>query len=84
MIDKKERHGRWITFDSQTAKCSCCGCLKRTTMYFLPDHISAFSDRYKFCTSCSARMDLRTPTEVDLDIVDSVMMGGADNAEKVL
>ena len=32
-----------------------------------------------YCPNCGARMDLRTPTEVALDIADSVMMGGAEN-----
>lgn len=31
---------------------------------------------FPFCPWCGARMDLRTSTEVGLDIADSVMMGG--------
>lgn len=38
-----------------------------------------------YCRNCGAKIDLRTPTEVELDIVDSVMMGDTDdgNSEKV-
>lgn len=50
------RHGRWITIDSTTAKCSCCGWWQRTKMYYLPDDIIAFSKCYRFCTSCGVQM----------------------------
>lgn len=49
--------GRWITKDSQTAKCSCCGWWQQTKMYYFPDDIPAFSKCYRFCTSCGAQMD---------------------------
>ena|GEM_PF-1177111 len=67
------RHGRWITKDSSTAKCSCCGWWQRTTMYYLPDDIPAFSKCYRFCTSCGARMD------ADHIADDSKKVGGADD-----
>lgn len=51
------RHGRWITKDSKTAKCSCCGWWQRTKTYYLPDDIPAFSKCYRFCTSCGVQMD---------------------------
>ncbi len=35
--------------------------------------------RTEYCPNCGARMDLRTPTEAQLDMADSVMMGGAEN-----
>lgn len=35
--------------------------------------------RELYCPKCGAKMDLRTPTEVQLDEADNVMMGGADN-----
>lgn len=35
--------------------------------------------RGRWCPNCGAKMDLRTPTEVQLDEADSVMMGGAEN-----
>ncbi len=65
------RRGRWITIFPDTAKCLCCGWWQRTTMYNLPDDISAFSECYRFCTSCGARMDA-TDTNVG-------GKGGADN-----
>lgn len=51
------RRGRWITRDSQTAKCSCCEWWQRSTMYYLPDDIPAFSKCYRFCTSYGAKME---------------------------
>ena len=55
-ISDPVRNGRWITKDSTTAKCSCCGWWQRTTMYYLPDDINAFSKCYRFCTSCGVQM----------------------------
>lgn len=55
-IEPEVRHGRWITKDSNTAKCSCCGWWQRTTMYYLPDDIAKFSKCYCFCTACGADM----------------------------
>ena len=64
------RHGRWI-FDEYTAKYGhpykCSECKEESR------------DTYDYCPCCGARMDLRTPTDVQLDEADSVMMGGADN-----
>lgn len=54
---KTVRCGRWITKDSKTAKCSCCGWWQRTKTYYLPDDIPAFSKCYRFCTSCGVQMD---------------------------
>lgn len=51
------RHGRWITKDSKTAKCSCCGWWQHAKMYYLPDDISGFTKCYRFCTACGVQMD---------------------------
>ena len=51
------RHGRWITKDSKTAKCSCCGWWQHARMYYLPDDIQEFSKCYLFCTACGTKMD---------------------------
>jgi len=51
------RHGRWITKDSKTAKCSCCGWWQHAKMYYLPDDIKEFSKCYIFCTACGAKMN---------------------------
>jgi len=75
------KHGRWIhseAFDYKDPNgvinvhgmCSCC-----KLIYNFRDMTS----RFKFCPNCGARMDLKTPTEVQLDEVDSVMMGDANN-----
>jgi hypothetical protein len=72
-IEPEVRHGRWITKDGSTAKCSCCGWWQRTTMYYLPDDIPAFSKCYRFCTSCGAQMDADHIADV------SKKVGGADN-----
>lgn len=55
-IEPKVRHGRWITIDSSTAKCSCCGWWQSATLYYLPDDIAEFSKCYGFCTACGANM----------------------------
>ena len=72
------RHGRWIETrhtpigDTMYCDCNCSNC---------NFEITREKGRYpKFCENCGARMDLRTPTEVQLDEADDVMMGGADNA----
>lgn len=63
------RHGRWIpemnNNDERVYHCSECGC-----------YVTVSSD---YCPSCGSKMDLRTPTEVQLEEADSVIMGGADN-----
>lgn len=51
------RHGRWITKDSKTAKCSFCGWWQHARMYYLPDDIQEFSKCYLFCTACGTKMD---------------------------
>ena len=60
------RHGRWILDHHGVVVCNLCR---------YPQQIGAKD----FCGKCGARMDLRTPTEVQLDEAGSVMMGGADN-----
>lgn len=79
---KTVRCGRWILIGrsritkSRDLKCSVCG-----NYFRVYDDVTLNAGRgdANFCPNCGAHMDLRTPTEVDLDIVDSVMMGGADN-----
>lgn len=59
------RHGRW---EKAADKQYCTECRAVTKVRNAP-----------FCWHCGAKIDLRTPTEVQLDEADSVMMGGADN-----
>lgn len=67
------RHGRWIETrycpvgDTMYCDCNCSICNFEITKErgFYP----------RFCENCGTRMDLRTPTEVQLDEADSVMMG---------
>ena len=67
------RHGRWILKilpiggGDKIRSYLCSECDRYTNM------------KFDFCPNCGARMDLRTPTEVQLDEADSVMMGGAEN-----
>lgn len=63
-ISPEVRHGRWI-YNGYDEYPTCSYCKQ--------------SDTYAgyYCGNCGA--DMRTPTEVALDIADSVMMGGADN-----
>lgn len=63
------RHGRWIVhttwhgmFGLIHSECSECKFDRNGDL-----------SSWKFCPNCGARMDLRTPTEVELDIADSVM-----------
>lgn len=58
------RHGRWVLNHHGVVVCTVCR---------HPQQIGAKD----FCGKCGAQMDLRTPTEVALNIADSVMMGGA-------
>ena len=70
-IEPEVRHGRWIFGNSNTSswmKCSIC-CKSQ----------SGQTATFSYCPNCGALMDLRTPTEVALDIAGSVMMGGAEN-----
>lgn len=63
------RHGRWIKLAESCQadyECSECGA-----------GIGKIKPPY--CAICGAKMDLRTPTEVQLDEADNIMMGGADN-----
>lgn len=69
------RHGRWIVhttwhgmFGLIHSECSECKFDRNGDL-----------SSWKFCPNCGTKMDLRTPTEAQLDIADSVMMGGADN-----
>ena len=59
------RHGRWA---KAADKQYCTECRAVTKVCNAP-----------FCWHCGAQMDMRTPTEVQLDEADDVMMGGADN-----
>jgi len=73
------RHGRWIPieYDSYADgapvwdkwECSECG----------HEHKGEEDTLTAFCPDCGARMNLRTPTEAQLDEADNVMMRGADN-----
>lgn len=74
------RHGRWIPIEYDSYAdgapvwdkyvCSECG----------HEHVGEEDTLTDYCPKCGAKMDLCTPTEVQLDEADSVMMGGADNA----
>lgn len=71
------QHGRWIkqhTDYGSKWNCSVC-CISIR----VGDGISFEIKRFAFCPFCGAQMDLRTPTEVQLDEADDVMMGGTDN-----
>lgn len=66
-IEPEVRHGRWIVEDDCErfiARCSECGRSEDSRMIA----------EMPYC-HCGARMDLRTPTEVQLDEADSVMIG---------
>jgi uncharacterized paraquat-inducible protein A len=65
-IEPEVRHGRWAKADD---KQYCTNCRAVTKVR-----------NASFCWHCGAQMDLRTPTEAALDMADSAMMGGADNA----
>ena len=61
----KEQHG--VDNDNNNYAYFCSQC-----------HYQDVHSKYakvNFCWNCGAQMDLRTPTEVQLDIADSVMMG---------
>lgn len=61
------RYGYWIQRKNLEYYCSNCGREEK--------HI--FQKNY--CPRCGVKIDLRTPTEVQLDEADSVIMGVADN-----
>ncbi len=61
------RYGRWIQRRNLEYYCSNCGREEK--------HI--FQKNY--CPRCGVKIDLRTPTQAQLDIADSVMMGDAEN-----
>ena len=73
------RHGRWIPieYDSYADgapvwdkwECSECG----------HEHKGEEDTLTAFCPDCGERMNLRTPTEAQIDEADNVMMRGADN-----
>lgn len=65
------RQGRWnYRHEDDWCYCTACG----------TDAEGSYGDCLEtdYCPHCGAKMDLRTPTEVQLDEADSVMMGGAD------
>ena len=68
-IEKQQvRRGKWKRASKNLMTCSECGnCVVK-------DRIS---DMF-FCPCCGA--DLRTPTQIQLDEADDVMMGGDDDA----
>ena len=76
------RHGRWIEQENPFGhhyNCSECGhevSVPCSEMIDPRDYVCYLDD---YCGKCGARMDKRTPTEVELDIVDSVMMGDAND-----
>ena len=77
-IEPEVRHGQWYEIQCFSehgipmAQYECTNCENEIERQrgVLP----------AYCEFCGARMDLRTPTEAALDMADSVMMGGADNA----
>lgn len=75
------RLGRWKWekgYVGTLAVCSVCG-LSPIGFYSLPKNQIGRLPIYEYCPRCGARMDLSTPTEVQLDETGSVMFGGADN-----
>lgn len=60
-------HGRWIQRRNGKYYCSNCGREEK--------HI--FQKNY--CPRCGVKIDLRTPTQAQLDEVDSVIMGDDEN-----
>ena len=62
-IKTEVRHGRWIQRKNGQYYCTNCGREER------------FIFQKNYCPKCGVKMDVRTLAEVDLDIVDSVMMG---------
>lgn len=79
-IEPEVRHGRWVEVSNRVTypiesdvvvKCNTCVHHEVTSRFKL--------DILRYCTYCGAKMDLRTPTEVQLEEADSVMMGGAEN-----
>lgn len=59
-------------------RCSACGKCAGVSYYGLLDGKIEMETPAQ-CGCCGARMDLRTPTEVQLDEADDVMMEGTDN-----
>lgn len=84
------RHGRWIAklpYDDESVKdlefqIVCSRCDEQNASINFNDSGEIIGKTFyktRFCPNCGAKMDLRTPTEAQLDEADSVMMGGADN-----
>ena len=63
------RHGRWETQELAPEKwkfCSLCG------------YANKRGQQWNCCPCCGAKMDLRTPTQIQLDEADDVLMGGTE------
>ena len=84
------RRGRWIAklpYDDESVKdlefqIVCSRCDEQNASINFNDSGEIIGKTFyktRFCPNCGAKMDLRTPTEAQLDEADSVMMGGADN-----
>lgn len=81
-IEAEVRHGEWhecwYTDTVCASICTNCGQAATKARVIVGQELMT-NVRYPLCPNCGARMDLRTPTEVELDTADSVMMGDADN-----
>ena len=74
-IKPEVRHGWWILCEDQHGVDND----NNNYAYFCSQcHYQDVHSKYakvNFCWNCGTQMDLRTPTEVQLDEADSVMMG---------
>ena len=70
---ERVRHARWInnTF--------CSDCKRFPVDVSVSISNQELTKYFSRCPHCGAQMDLHTPTEAQLDMVDSVMMGGANS-----
>lgn len=70
------RNGRWI---EKPPYIVCSRCDEQNSSITFDENsvpIAKTFYRTRFCPNCGAKMDLRTPTEVQLDEADDVMLGG--------